>query len=131
MMKKYILILFFSGHLLLIFLRGIWTTIDGYSSYHYNERPYIPVLANYIADTKIMVEADSTFTENDSTIVRFRKDYIKKSLKWMGRKQAEASPYCTSYKIELLTILPHNATLGQPNIKPKLHVIEEGLFPIQ
>lgn len=45
--------MFFSGHLLLIFLRGIWTTIDGYRSCHYNERPYIPVLS-FLKENRII-----------------------------------------------------------------------------
>lgn len=41
-LKQVLLILYFILHLLLIFFQGIYTTIDGYFTYHYDKRLEFP-----------------------------------------------------------------------------------------
>lgn len=43
-MKKKLLILFFTGHLLLVFFQALWANIDSYWNYHFDETPNIPIL---------------------------------------------------------------------------------------
>ncbi|UGU16863.1 hypothetical protein LS482_03085 [Sinomicrobium kalidii] len=209
-MKKALLILFFTGHLLLIFFQSIWTTIDGFWSFHYNKRPYIPVfnllkqnqytdpyyfltgtdtgygfygihastekyvratyldsldrviktdryfnlsstngisrlegyasfLVNYVAETKKIIEADtSSIVDNSPDVLnlrtdyKFRKDYVVKTLKWLGKKEASDLSGCTSYKVELLTIVPVDIwERKERKTKPKIYVVQEGTFPVQ
>lgn len=209
-MKKALLILFFTCHLLLIFFQSLWATIDGFWSYHYNETPYIPVLSslkqneysepyyllsgtdtgygfygihastekylratfldssdqvlktdrffnlsttngisrlkgyasflvNYVAETKNSIEADTaSIDDNTSQVLKlrkdyqFRKDYVVKTLKWLGKKEASKIPGCTSYKIELLTIVPEDIwERNEPKSRPKIYVVQEGKFPVQ
>ncbi|SFW77893.1 hypothetical protein SAMN02927921_04279 [Sinomicrobium oceani] len=199
-MKKHILIIFFTFHLLLIFFQAVWTTVDGYWIYHFNKAPDVPglnlfkqnprtelyyilsgtntgygfygiktstekflrltffddtgkiigsdryfglstrsgmarlgsyasYLANYIADTEKLQEDETRSPENKG-FIEFRKDYVRKALKWLGKKEAEAFPGCESYKIELLTVIPEDIR-DRKDRKPELYVIEEGLYPIR
>lgn len=43
-MKKHLLLFFFTGQLLLIFFQALWANIDSYWSYHFDEKPYIPII---------------------------------------------------------------------------------------
>ena len=209
-MKKTLLVLFFTGHLLLIFFQSTWTTIDGYWGFHYNKKPsififnflkqnqytepyylltgintgygfygihaatekylratyydslnqvlkkdryfnfsstngisrlegYASFLANYVAKTKNAIDADSlSIANNDPDVLslrneyKFKKDYVVKTLKWLGKKEALKRSECASYKIELLTIVPENIwERKERQAKPNIYVIQEGRFPVQ
>ena len=208
-MKKKLLVLFFTGHLLLIFFQALWANIDSYSSFHFDKTPQIPILSllrqnvytepyyvlsgtntgygfygthtstekyfkitffdssdkviktdryfkllstngitrlqgyasfltNYTADTKKMIEND-TFPDTDiSSDVKdlrkkyqFRKDYVVKTFKWLGKEAAKNISGCKSYKIELLTIVPEDIWVRGRKIKPSIYVVQEALFPVQ
>lgn len=98
---------------------------------------YASFLANYIADTKELIDLDTISMDNSQDIeqlrktYQFKKDYIEKVLKWHGKQQATLVPGCTSYKIELLTIVPENIWQRERKTKPNLYVIQEGIFPVQ
>jgi len=208
-MKKKILILFFTVHLLLIFFQALWANIYSYWTFHFDKAPYVPVLnllkqnrftepyyvlsgtntgygfygihtstekylrvsfldstdkeikadryfrlngsnsisrfegyasflANYVADTKQLIESDTvSATDNSPEITRlrkdyqFRKDYIVKTLKWLGKREAGNVPGCTSYKIKLMTIAPENVWTRERKNKPNVYVVEEGTFPVR
>ena len=89
---------------------------------------YCSYLANYIGDTEKLIEADSLFTESIQNRIAFRRNYIKKSMKWIGKETAKTIPGCVSYKIELMTIVPIEKIHIDPIAKPELYVIQEGLF---
>jgi len=198
-LKTVLLTLFFTVHLSLVFFQGIWTTIDGYRSVHFDGKPLgIPVLSlfrqnsytepyymlsgintgygfygiktstekyfratyldtadnvlkadryfglstmngisrmgsfasflvNYIADTERMEKQDSTSAEEIQKRIKFRKDYVTKSMKWLGKETANAIPGCASYRIELMTLVPVDAQ-QKNKTKPELYVVQEGLF---
>lgn len=99
---------------------------------------YASFLANYIADTKTLIESDTLSTVSDPSVLQlrenyqFRKDYVEKAFKWLGKRNASLVSDCKSYKIELLTIVPENVWYRKNRkTKPKLYVIQEGLFPVQ
>ncbi len=198
-MKKYLLVLFFIGHLSLIFFQGLWTTIQGYWSYHFGKNPnslmlyllnpqnnidlyyqlsgintgygfygikpstekYLKItffdseekelesdryfglctsngisrlegfasnLANTIADAKKLEESD-TIIEDNLEVLQFKKNYIIKVLKWLGKEKAKNYIGCKSYKIELLTIIPED--IKHRKNKPELYVIQESIYPVQ
>lgn len=95
--------------------------LGGYASY----------LTNYTSDTEKMNEKDSTYLNNNKDVIKFRQDYIAKSLKWLGKSQAKKIPNCESYKVELLTIIPEEVKEIRNHIKPELYVIQEGIYPTQ
>lgn len=208
-MKKKLLILFFTGHLTLIFFQALWADIDSYWSFHYDKTPDIPVLkffklnkytepyyvftgtntgygfygthtstekymritffdsldkeiksdryfklessngitrlegyasflTNYVADTKKMIESDTGPIEDVDPDIQqlrrdyqFRKDYIVKSLKWLGKRESKKIPKCKSYKIELITIVPEDVWSRDRNNKPKIYVVQQGVYPVQ
>jgi len=88
-------------------------------------------LANHIGETEKMIEIDtsSVSSENLQEIIQFRKEYISKVLKWLGKNEASNISNCVSYKVDLLTIVPESDR--QFNTKPKLYVIQKGYFPVQ
>jgi len=185
-MKKKILILLFSVHLLLIFFQAFWTTVDMYFDIHYNKKIDIPILnvfrqnnftepyylisgintgygfygiktatekylrctcydssdkilnqdryfnlktsngisrlesfasylANYISATQRLSELES-LNANQLKALNYRKDYINKLFKWQGKEFAKSILGCTSYKIELITIVPKNETQNKTRI---------------
>ncbi len=208
-MKKKILVLFFTGHLLLIFFQAFWANIDSYWNFHYDESLSIPLLSllkqnkytepyyvfsgtntgygfygthtstekylkiifldsndreinsdryfklsgtnaikrlegyasfltNYVADTQKLIETDTTSTSdtNPSVVLlrknyQYRKDYVVKTLKWLGKQKAKNIPGCASYKVKLMTIVPQDVWERKRKIKPNLYVVQEGTFPIQ
>jgi hypothetical protein len=93
----------------------------GYSSY----------LANYIAETEKLVKANDVPSSNIRETIKFREDYIEKVFKWLGEKEAKATPGCVAYSIELLTIVPEDIRQRQSDLKPEMYVIKKGLFPVQ
>ena len=189
-LKQILLFLFLVIHLLLISFQGIYTTIDGYFTYHYDKRLEFPrplsqnqsnewyyilsgintgygfygiktstkkyfnisfydkdnnvllsdrylglnsvngierlggyssYMVNYITDTEKLMKEDSL-----SKLVEFRKEYVTKSMKWLGKEKASKIPYCTSYKVELLTLVPDY--YKDPNTKLKLYAIQSNLY---
>lgn len=88
---------------------------------------YASFLVNYIADTEKLDNLDTTFVQKAYDRIEFRKDYVMKSLKWLGKKTAKNIPHTYSYKVELMTIVPANVTQN-PKTKPELYVVQEGLF---
>jgi hypothetical protein len=64
-------------------------------------------LANYLAETDQLIAIDST-SVGAKKLEAFRKLYIEKVFKWLGRGMALNTPNCKSYKVKLLTILPIN-----------------------
>ena len=200
-MKKKLLILLFSLHLLLIFFQAFWATIDGYWIYHYNHRPNIPILgflkqnpktelyyilsgtntgygfygiktsskkffrityldsadnvlqynrhfnlvttngasrlegyasflANLIADTQIE-NNDSLTARINSSFFQFKKNYVIRAIKWLGRKNEGNIANCTAYKVELLTVIPKNIWHSNHKKQPDMYVIQEGFFRVQ
>ncbi|MEO1033805.1 MAG: hypothetical protein AAFX55_20650 [Bacteroidota bacterium] len=208
-MKKKILVLFFTGHLLLIFFQALWANIDSYSNFHFDKSLRIPLLSlfkqnkytepyyilsgintgygfygthtstekylkiayldandkeiksdryfrlsrtnaikrlegyasfltNYVADTEKLIEEDTTAASDTSPDVirlrkryQFRKDYVVKTLKWLGKREAETISGCTSYNIKLITIVPEDVWERKRKTKPKIYVVQEGTFPVQ
>lgn len=208
-MKKKVLVLFFTGHLLLVFFQALWANIDSYWNFHFDKTLDIPVLSllkqnrytepyyvfsgtntgygfygihtstekylkitffdsidreiksdryfklsgsngitrlegyasfltNYVADTKELLEADTTSTSDTTADViqlrknyQFRKDYVVKTLKWLGKREAKNIPGCTSYKIKLITIVPEDVWERKRKTKPSIYVVQEGVFPVQ
>lgn len=208
-MKKKVLVLFFTGHLLLIFFQALWANLDSFWNFHFEESIHIPVLSllkqnrytepyyvfsgtntgygfygihtstekylkiifldstdreiksdryfnlagsngiirlegyasfltNYVADTKKLIEIDTTSTSDTTETVKdlrknyqFRKDYVVKTLKWLGKREAKNIPGCTSYKIKLITIVPENVWERKRKNKPNIYVVQEGVFPVQ
>lgn len=208
-MKKKILILFFTGHLLLIFFQALWANINSYWSFHFDKSLSIPVLnmlkqnkytepyhvisgtntgygfygthtstekylkiifldssdkeiksdryfklkgtngimrlegyasflTNYVADVDKLIKIDTTSPLDTSPGVlrlrkdyKFRKDYILKTLKWLGKREAKSVTDCASYSVKLLTIVPEDVWSRNRKIKPNVYVVQEGLFPVQ
>ena len=85
--------------------------LGGYSSY----------MANYISDTKKLIQEDSL-----SDLVKFRREYITKSMKWLGKKKAYSIPNCNSYRVELLTVVPDY--YKDINKKIKLYALQSNLY---
>jgi len=84
-------------------------------------------LANYIVDTERMEKRDSTSAEDLRKRTTFRRDYITKSMKWLGKESARTVPGCAAYRIELMTIVPVD-DLQNRKTKPDLYVVQDGLF---
>jgi len=85
--------------------------LGGYSSY----------MANYIEGTKKLMKEDSL-----SDQVKFRREYITKSMKWLGKKKAYSIPNCISYRVELLTIVPDY--YKDVHKKIKLYALQSNLY---
>lgn len=85
--------------------------LGGYSSY----------MANYISDTKKLIQEDSL-----SDLIKFRREYITKSMKWLGKKKAYSIPNCNSYRVELLTVVPDY--YKDINKKIKLYALQSNLY---
>ncbi len=85
--------------------------LGGYSSY----------MANYIEGTKKLIKEDSL-----SDQVKFRREYITKSMKWLGKKKAYSIPNCSSYRVELLTIVPDY--YKDLNKKIQLYALQSNLY---
>ncbi|MBZ9620720.1 hypothetical protein [Psychroflexus lacisalsi] len=180
-MKKKILILLFSVHLLLIFFQAFWTTVDMYFDIHYNKKIDIPILnvfrqnnftepyylisgintgygfygiktatekylrcTCYDSSDKILnqdryfnlktsngISRLESLNANQLKALNYRKDYINKLFKWQGKEFAKSIPGCTSYKIELITIVPKNTEEQKLRTKPELYVIQENFFYLQ
>lgn len=94
--------------------------LEGYASY----------LTNYIAETEKLVESEEDKDENRLKLISFREDYIGKILKWLGKKKAENIKDCSAYKVELLTVLPKEASSEFETKPPQLYVIKKGLYPV-
>lgn len=124
--KKYLLITFLdstgniikSGRYFHLSTSNGISRLGGYASY----------LANYIADSKKIADADTTGISSE--IIEFRRNYITKILKWFG-KEASAIAGSASYKIKLLTIVPENIWYRPRNNEPELYVIQEGIYPVR
>lgn len=208
-MKKKILVLFFTGHLLLIFFQAFWANLDSYWSFHYDETLKIPVLSmfkqnrytepyyifsgintgygfygthtstekylkisyldandeeiqsdryfkltgtnaimrlegyasfltNYVAETEKLIELDTTDVSDTSPEVvklreryNYRKEYVVKTLKWLGKQKAKDIPNCVSYRVKIITIVPEDVWSRNRNTKPNIYVVQEGTFPVQ
>lgn len=78
-------------------------------------------MANYISDTKKLIQEDSL-----SDLVKFRREYITKSMKWLGKKKAYSIPNCSSYRVELLTVVPDY--YKEINKKIKLYALQSNLY---
>ncbi|MFV0249112.1 MAG: hypothetical protein ACK5H1_09175 [Tenacibaculum sp.] len=208
-MRKTVLTLFFSLHLLFIFFQALWSTVDGYWDFYYDKKPQIPLvfkllsqnnynesyfiltgintgygffgihassskylrlsfydkndkliktsrftsfrttngisrtegyasfLVNYIADTQNLIKVD-TLLDTDNSLealnlrktYQFRKDFVIKSLKHYGKKEAEKIKGCSSYQIELLTVLPEDIWQRETKTKPSLYVIQKAVFSV-
>jgi len=117
--KKYFKISYYDNHNNLILTDryfGLNSTngiqrLGGYSSY----------MANYIADTEKLMKEDSL-----SDLVKFRRLYITKSMKWLGKKKAYLIPNCNSYRVELLTVVPDY--YKDVNKKIKLYALQSNLY---
>lgn len=86
-------------------------------------------LANTIAEGKKIEEQDTLLIKNDLNLLQFKKDYVLKVLKWMGKQKAKEYEHCDSYKIELLAIIPSD--VRDRKIKPELYVVQESTYPVQ
>jgi hypothetical protein len=95
--------------------------LNGYASY----------LANHIADTQKLIEKDSLSQKKDADVIKFRKNYVTKSMKWLGKPLARNLEECYFYKVELLTIIPEEVKEIKNNSKPELYVIQEGFYSVQ
>ncbi|MDF2931620.1 MAG: hypothetical protein K0R36_951 [Chryseobacterium sp.] len=117
--KKYFKISYYDNHNNLILTdryMGLNSTngiqrFGGYSSY----------MANYVADTEKLIKEDSL-----SDLVKFRRLYITKSMKWLGKKKANLIPNCSSYRVELLTVVPDY--YKDFNKKIKLYALQSNLY---
>ncbi len=85
--------------------------LGGYSSY----------MANYVEGTKKLMKEDSL-----SDQVKFRREYITKSMKWLGKKKAYSISNCSSYRVELLTVVPDY--YKDINKKIKLYALQSNLY---
>jgi len=102
-----------------------FSTTSGFSRF----KGYASHLANYINDTKELLEKDSSEETKFNTGIREK--YIEKVFKWMGKDIAAATPNCAYYKIKLNTVIPVNVWQQTTTEKLLVYVIKEIEFPAQ
>lgn len=97
-----------------------FNTINGFSRF----KSYASHLSNYINDTDELIKTDSS--AKAKPIIAFRKSYIEKVFKYLGRSVASNTPHCHSYKVKLNTIVPINVwDSKEKQENPKRYVIKE------
>ena len=88
---------------------------------------YANNLGNYHSDTEKLAKKEGV----DEEILDFRNTYLEKSFKWIGRASARKVPGCTSYRVELISIIPRNIwDQKDRNEKPNISPIKSFSFSV-
>jgi len=91
---------------------------------------YASHLSNYVADTDYFQKEAVTDTAYVH-LVEFRKNYAEKSFKWIGYNKAQNLKECTSYSVELYSIVPDDIWSENKNNEiPSISVIHSYDFPV-
>lgn len=103
-----------------------FTTRNGLSRFE----GYASHLANYVADTDDLEKEAITDTSR-VRLVNYRKDYTEKAFKWVGLNKAKHVEGCSSFSVELYSIVPDNIWgKNNNNEKPTISVLQSYDFPI-
>lgn len=87
-------------------------------------------MTNYIGDTDRLTDSNQiNIKEIDDKVLAFRRDYILKIFKWMGRSSLSSSH--EAYKVDLITVLPKGLTINDDSSKLELYVIQEGFYEVE
>lgn len=103
-----------------------FTTRSGLSRFE----GYASELANYTGDTEDL-EKEAVTNPALLSLINYRKNYTEKSFKWLGLNGSRNIKGCSSYSVELYSIVPDNIwDKNNKNEKPEIYVLQSYDFPV-